>query len=353
MSIWSSFRGHAAQREMFARAVQRGRLAQSYLFVGPDGVGKQLFARLLAQSLLCQEQGDALEACGACTGCRPFLAGNHPDFLYVQKPEGKREIPIDLIAGSLERRGQEGLCHDLSLKPLAGSRKVAIINDADTMNDASANSFLKMLEEPPERAVLMLIASNLDAVMPTIRSRCQLFRFAALPQSDIEALLVDQGFVQSAAEARFAAELSEGSLTIARQVLRPELRDLRSTLYSSLAKPGFSGLSLAKTLQESLDAISADTAEMRVHALWLIRFAIDFYRAAMRTLTDSEESAAASIPEAKTWAKAAGGQSIELTGALVDRVIEAATHIDQNVPVALVLETLLDDLARMTRPVKV
>ena len=356
MSLWSTLRGHAEQREMFRRAVRRGRLSQSYLFVGPDGVGKQLFARRLAQCLLCREPGgDELEACGECSGCRPFLAGNHPDFLLVERVEGKRELSIDLIAGSKERRGQEGLCHDLSLRPLAGTRKVAIVNDADSMNDESANSFLKMLEEPPDRAMLMLIASNLDAVIPTIRSRCQLVRFAPLSRDDVEALLIEQGLAPSADEARIAAALCDGSLTIARQLLRPELRDLRSTLYSALAQTSFSGLSLAKSLLEVIDTISADTPEQRVHANWLIRFAVEFYRSALRFLAQGANSVrgdAGAIPQAHEWASALATRTepIELIGTLIDRSINATSHIEQNAPVALTLETLLDDLARMSRP---
>lgn len=356
MSIWSHFRGHDLQQEMFRRAIQRHRMAQSYLFVGPDGIGKQLFARKLAQCLLCRELGgDPLEACGECTGCRPFLAGNHPDFIYVARPDGKREILIDQIAGPKERRGQEGLCHDLSVRPLDGSRKVAIINDADTMTDDSANAFLKMLEEPPERAVLFLVASNLDAVMPTIRSRCQLVRFAPLPRIDVEALLLEQDLVPSAEEARFAGALCEGSLTIARQLLRPELRGLRSTLYSALAQSNFSGLALGKTMHDAIDAISADTPELRIHANWLIRFAVEFYRSALRTMTQSDNPAASdcgAIPEARAWASgfAKHGEPLELMGKLIERSVEATVHIEQNVPVPLSLETLFSDLSRMTRP---
>ncbi|MEI8018151.1 MAG: DNA polymerase III subunit delta' [Schlesneria sp.] len=233
MSIWTSLCGHAEQREMFRRTIRRHRLSQAYLFIGPEGIGKQQFARRLAQSLLCQNSGeDPLEACGDCSGCKPFLAGAHPDFLYVGCPEGKRELPIALLVGPEERRGQEGLCHDLSLAPLPGSRKVAIVDDADTMNDASANSFLKTLEEPPERAILLLIASNLDALLPTIRSRCQLVRFSALETSDIEKILLEQDLVQSDADAKFASALSEGSLSTAKQLLEPELRELRTLLYT-------------------------------------------------------------------------------------------------------------------------
>lgn len=350
MSIWSTLKGHDDQREMFRRAVQRKRLSQSYLFVGPDGIGKQLFARRLAQCLLCRAPGgDELEACGECSSCRPFLAGNHPDFLFVERAEGKRELQIEMIAGPKERRGQEGLCHDLSLRPLEGSRKIAIINDADTMNDESANAFLKTLEEPPERAVLILIGSNLDAVMPTIRSRCQLVRFAPLARADVEALLVEQELVSSEDDARFAGALCEGSLTTARQLLRPELRELRSSLYSSLARDSFSGLSLAKAMLEAIDAISADTPEQRVHANWLLRFTVEFYRAALHSYAQQSD---ATIAEAKTWLATLTkrGEPTELISELIDRTIDASSHIEQNVPVALALETLFSDLARMTRP---
>ena len=84
MSHWSSLRGHLEQREMFQRAISRGRLSQAYLFIGPDGIGKQQFAHRLAQYLLCHAStSDALEACHACAACRPFLAAAHPDFLWV------------------------------------------------------------------------------------------------------------------------------------------------------------------------------------------------------------------------------------------------------------------------------
>ena len=328
----------------------RGRLSQAYLFVGPDGIGKQQFARRLAQCLLCQSPGqDQIEACGACAGCRPFLASAHPDFLFVGLPEGKRELPIAAIAGSDERRGQEGLCHDLSIRPLAGSRKVALINDADTMTEPCANAFLKSLEEPPERAVLFLIASNLDAVLPTIRSRCQLVRFAPLSAADIAALLVEQDLVPSREEAHFAATLSAGSLTVAKQLLEPELRSLRSTLYLALSQPNFSGLSLSKILMEGIDKISSDTPAQRVNIHWLIRFAIEFYRAAVWRLSGG--GITATIPEANTFADriAPHPEAFEILGAIIDRTVSAASHLDQNISVALTLDALLDDVARLAR----
>ena len=352
MSIWNSLRGHSEQREMFRRAIQRRRLSQAYMFVGPDGIGKLQFAQRLAQSLLCQSNGgDQLDACGECAGCKPFLAGAHPDFLKVGCPEGKRELPVALLVGSEERRGQEGLCHDLSLAPLPGSRKVAIVDDADTMNEASANAFLKTLEEPPDRAILILIASNLDALLPTIRSRCQLVRFAPLSQNDIHALLLEQGLVQSEADAQFASAFCEGSLTIARQLVDTELRSLRSLLYTQLATPNFSGLGLAKQLLEGLTAISTETAEQRRNAQWLFRFTIEFFRESLWSLNDQATGSRTTIREIVPFISRVSQRSdcIELIGSLIDRTFEASIHLNQNVTVAMNVECLYDELSHRLR----
>lgn len=353
MSIWESLRGHAEQREMFRRTIQRQRLSQSYLFVGPEGIGKQQFARRLAQALLCQNRvEDPTEACGQCTGCRPFLAGSSPDFLYVGCPEGKREIPVALLVGSPERRGQEGLCHDLSLAPLPGSRKVAIVNDADAMNEEGANSFLKTLEEPPPRAVLILIASNLDAILPTIRSRCQLVRFSPLAKSDIDELLLSLGLAESTNDAQFASALCEGSLTVACQLLDLELRALRQLLYMQLSQTGFSGLGLSKQLVEGLAKISSETAEQRRNAQWLIRFTIEFFRAALWALSGRSADSPLSIAEAQAFANRieAFPNCLELLGTLIERSADGSRQIDQNVPVPLCLDALFDDLSRILRP---
>ncbi|MGE3316360.1 MAG: hypothetical protein AB7O26_14690, partial [Planctomycetaceae bacterium] len=152
--IWEKIRGHESLVEMFRRSAARGRLSHAYLFVGPAGVGKMLFAKTLAQCLFCERFDDSeLEACGECGPCRMMQAGTHPDFLTLGRPDSKNVIPIELIAGSRERRGQDGLCHDIALRPMAGMRRVAVIDDADYLNAESANAFLKTLEEPPPGSV--------------------------------------------------------------------------------------------------------------------------------------------------------------------------------------------------------
>ncbi|HEX3870318.1 MAG TPA: AAA family ATPase, partial [Pirellulales bacterium] len=142
--MWQGIEGHDAVVEQFRRAIARGRLASTYLFVGPAGIGKRTFALKLAQTLLCRaNSADDMSPCGRCEACVQVAAGTYPDVLTVGKPEDRNEIPIEAMVGRRERRMQEGLCHDLWQKPLPGSRRIAIIDDADALNEESANSLLK------------------------------------------------------------------------------------------------------------------------------------------------------------------------------------------------------------------
>jgi DNA polymerase-3 subunit delta' len=108
---WDRVLGHDVLVERFRHAIARGRLASTFLFVGPNGVGKRRFAHELTRSLLCQRREESvLEACGECEGCHLFAAGSHPDFVTVAKPEDRAEIPIDLLIGDREHRNRRGLC---------------------------------------------------------------------------------------------------------------------------------------------------------------------------------------------------------------------------------------------------
>ena len=118
--VWENILGHHQQREMIRRSLERNRLSHAYLLIGPEGIGKKKLARAVAMSLLCETVPDSkLDACGECRNCKRMKAGTHPDYYEVGRPEGKREIPIEVFAGSKEKRGREGLCFEMSLKPMA------------------------------------------------------------------------------------------------------------------------------------------------------------------------------------------------------------------------------------------
>lgn len=338
---------------MLRRSVQRGRLAHAYLFAGPAGVGKSRFARIFAQSLFCERCDDeALDACNECSSCRQMNAGTHPDFFHIGCPEGKNEIPVSAFCGAGDKRGKEGLIHDLSLRPMAGTRRIAVLDDANRMNVEGANAMLKTLEEPPPNSLLILVAENLDAVLPTIRSRCQLVRFAPLATADVADLLLQNEIAANADEAAAAAAMSDGSLQTAGQLLNPALRSLRDRLFSFLASGDLNPLEAAKTMSDGIEELGGDTAEQRRNAGWLIRFAQEFYRQTTLCLSGAAEISSAAGREVETYARqmsSRGAAGSEQVMALFDRCVLAENHVDWNVSPARTLESLFDDLARITR----
>jgi DNA polymerase III subunit delta' len=349
--IWESLTGHTAQIEMFRRAIQRGRTSHAYLLLGPEGIGKRLFAKTLAQCLFCERIPDEqLDACGECRACRQMLAGTHPDLLQVACPAGKRELPIELIAGPKENRGREGLCHDLALRPMSAERRIAIIDHADRMNEESANALLKTLEEPPEGSILLLLSPGLDPLLPTIRSRCHPVHFASLTVDQIADLLVKLDWETDPGKAHAVAVLSDGSLETARQLLDPGLRELRDTLNSCLAQSPFNSLHTTDEVLRVLDEIGSDTAAQRQNATWLLRFAVEFFRGALRCFANPESDANdPHVVEFSLQLDSSTPETGDLLARLMDRCVDAEQHLEQMMPVPLCLDGLFDDLGRLLR----
>ena len=122
------------------------------------------------------------------------------------------------------------LCDQFALKPARGMRKVAILDDADDLNEEASNAFLKTLEEPPPGAVLILIGTSAELQLETIVSRCQVVRFDPLPEPEIAALLLEQGVARDAADAARLAALGEGSVSRAVGLADAELERFRRLL---------------------------------------------------------------------------------------------------------------------------
>jgi len=343
--IWDKLLGQAEAIETLRRSAAAGRMAHALLFVGPAGVGKRTAAQLLGTSLLCQRVPEnELDACGECASCRMMQAGTHPDFLAVGCPEGKSELPIELLVGSRENRGNEGLCHDLSLRPMVGRRRVAVIDDADRMSNESSNALLKTLEEPPSYAVIVLIAADASKILPTIRSRCQTVRFRPLDCADVARLIKDLDWCEDPQEAQDAAQLSQGSLSAAQQLLNPQLRALRNTLLTAFGQPAFQSFTTSQAVLAALDAMGGDSQQQRTNAQVVVRFVIDFFRTTLREWC--------SLPSEATDAMSRrllpnDGEAPETIGAAIDRCVLAEEQLAGNVAIPLCLEALFSDLATL------
>ncbi len=350
---WNTLLGHANQIAQLRSSSAGNRLAHAYAFVGPSGIGKKRFALELAECLLCEKHSDAeLDSCGQCSNCQQIAASTHPDLLSVGLLEGKRELVIKQFIGEKESRGKEGLCHDVSLKPMEGRRRVAIIDDAETLNEESANAMLKTLEEPPPNSVLILIASSADLLLPTIRSRCQIVAFQPLSVADVRQLLLREGVTEDEREATQAALLCGGSLDAARQLLDPQLRALRDELYNFLAANPFRSAQAAARMIECLEPAGTEKSSQREYAGWIIRFCVEFFRQVLLALARGSASGTGQIPQVVRFTEQCGVPTVEAIDRVVDlveRCLAAEIHIDSNAPLPLCLEALFDDLGRGIR----
>ena len=208
--------GHSGPIATIRRILGSGRVAHAYLFSGPEGIGKKMVATAFIEALFC---GKA-EGCGECISCRKIFSGNHPD-IHTLEPDGQF-IKVDQV---------RGLQKDLSYRPYEALRKACIIDGADRFNLSSGNSLLKTLEEPPGNALIILLATNIDAVLPTIRSRCQQLSFSGVPAEEIAGFLENNGV--DADIARVAASLAEGSIARALSLCNEEIMTERSEVITT------------------------------------------------------------------------------------------------------------------------
>jgi DNA polymerase III subunit delta' len=205
--------GHARPLGLLSRSIARGSLPPSLLFTGPEGVGKRLVARAVAQALNCVspiaspgdqawDRAPALpyDACGACPACRRIARGTHPDVVLVE-PGDNGGIKIEPIREVIAAAGY---------RPFEGRRRVVVIDEADRMNADAQDALLKSLEEPPASSAFVLVSSRVETLLATVRSRCSRLRFGRLDAEDVARLLVERHeFEESGAHA--AAAVADGS----------------------------------------------------------------------------------------------------------------------------------------------
>ncbi len=227
--------GHAAARALLARERQRGCRASAYLFAGPQGVGKRRVAEWFLQSLACT--GAEPRPCGTCAACTAWAQANYRDFHVLSRMEAvnlseaealdegkvRHEISIESV-GWLQRTLTVCAEHD------AGH--LVIIDEAEYLNRHSANALLKTLEEPPERPAIIMVTDSLQAMLPTIRSRCRTVRFGRLTVEETAQVLAAPGVRPSAADLL----LAEGRPGRLRALLAGDDADQRAGARSALLR---------------------------------------------------------------------------------------------------------------------
>ncbi len=277
-AILTTLKAQDAARRTLERAIDHGKVHHAYLFVGPDGVGKELAAFGLAQALVCETRGAGPTgggpACGTCSACARTVPRDedrrpvHPDVvviergLYAPQSIGRRtpetqDISIDQIRTLVLSRA--------AYAPHEGRAKVFIIRRAEELSISAANALLKTLEEPGAKTHFVLLTSQPDALLPTILSRTLRVRFAPLPE-DVVAALLEGGGVATA-RAGEIARLSGGSVAAGQHLADPDASEARETFVTraiqAIAAPSLEPLlALADDAKKEKDALRERVAAL-------------------------------------------------------------------------------------------
>ena len=226
--------GNEQLKNDLTAARAKGRLSHFYLISGPKGSGKHTLADLLAAAMLCREEN---APCGTCKNCRKVLSHTHPDDITIDDPEHKT-IPVKLIR---EARA------DIFVRPNEAEKKVYRFPRGQDLNIEGQNALLKVLEEPPEYGVFLLLTDNPEKLLPTVRSRCVELKLRALPETVLKtalgkefpdaeeseldaAVLRSGGYLGQAKEILSGGGLSEQTLRFARCYASRNVLELLQTL---------------------------------------------------------------------------------------------------------------------------
>ncbi|MCS3858124.1 ATP-binding protein [Salinibacter ruber] len=373
---WSSVLDQERVVQTLRRALTQERVAHAYLLHGPDGVGKRAVAYEMARALQCPEQAD--EACDACPTCRKTRRMVHPD-VHVNLPHpwsqekdrdeedmGKRirrlgENPyaaIDYVrrpslADPSETSNQQvyyridqvrqDIIQPMSLARGEGAYKVNVLIDAEKMREEAANTFLKLLEEPPPQTVFLLTTNRPEQLLPTILSRCQQLRFDPLLPETIEQALVDRENM-APDEASMLSRMADGSYSRALELAENDALMTSRELVLDYFRAAYT------QKVESLDScIQELKSQGRERVKSVLRLMLRWMRDLLLYRTMGEEAPLVNVDQKEAVARFCNNlPDADLEG-MVTLVEEAMELAERNVRVALVLTALAQGLARAMR----
>lgn len=260
--------GHEGPSERFQTAQRSGRLHHGWIFQGPSGIGKSIFARRVAGLML---GAASMESDATDNTMQLIQSGGHPDLKWIERGVNEKgKLRQDITVDQIRELNQF-----FHLRPALAGWRVGIVDSLDEMNVSGMNALLKTLEEPPNNALLILISHSTQAILPTIRSRCQVLPFYALDEADTKTVLstkgadVDLAYDLAPGRPGYGIALSQTAGAKAVQTARALLRNVRkpsggvvsAALTSTLVDDG-SLNAFADTLMHWVAAKADDETEL-------------------------------------------------------------------------------------------
>jgi DNA polymerase-3 subunit delta' len=265
--------GNERVKKLLRAMLEARRIPGAMLFTGEEGVGKKLFALEIAKALNCRTPNGA-EGCGSCPSCKRISKFNYPQssdsddwkgIIWTDHPDVGMVIAPKRVLLVEQMRAIE---REANFRPYEGRARVFLIDDADKLNDASANALLKVLEEPPHTSHIVLLTARPAMLLATVRSRCQMLRFSPLAASEIETHLLENK-IAGATEARTRARVARGSLGRAVDQDFQEFTSQRAAMLKVLEAlaAGDEGIQLLQSSEDLNAAPVKDEFETRLDIL--------------------------------------------------------------------------------------
>ncbi|MBM4086827.1 MAG: DNA polymerase III subunit delta' [Planctomycetes bacterium] len=349
---FKAVRGQDHVARIFQTVIGKGRLAHAYIFLGPQGIGKRLFAKELAKALVCsrarraggpqqamlgapkaEDASPPADACDECRTCKMVEANNHPDVSLVAR-EAKREkfVKIDRI-----RELQDAI----SLKPVEGGYKVFVVDEAERMNEEAANCFLKTLEEPPPRSLLILLATTLESLPATIISRCQVVRFLPLSAA-LVAELLQQRLNVPPDQAQCLATLGGGSLGVALRLAEEEAYARRNALLDRIARLQLEdNFEMAAELTPPKPKSDEGQEAARARLKQDLSFLLLYYRDVLMRKMGADSVFLFNRDKADALAAHADRLSGQRIHDILDAILTTGEYVDMNASISLALENMV------------
>lgn len=265
--MWENIIGQSQVINTLKSIAKSNKLAHSYIFFGPEGTGKDAVAIEFAKMVNCNNLSDDYNPCGKCRSCRSISTLTSSEFKFItalptsEKDDDKSDSPVDFLS----KEDYEIYLSELSLKSadpyykisvpkanfiridsirqikkevyltgFGGKKKIFLISNCDAMSPVSANSFLKILEDPPGNSLMILTTSRLNALLPTIIGRCQKIKFSYLSVDDLKLYLSTRNPELSSKETELYSRLCEGSITKLRKIIDSDYMQIRDLMIEIL-----------------------------------------------------------------------------------------------------------------------
>lgn len=323
MSGFRDIVGQEQIKEHLQNALAGGKVSHAYILNGEKSSGKEFIARIFAAALQCEKGGN--DPCGECRSCKQALSDNQPDIIRVTH-EKPGTISVDDIRLQLN--------NDVVIKPYSSRRKVYIVNEAEKMTPQAQNALLKTLEEPPEYAVILLLTTNVNALLPTILSRCIVLNMKPVADAAVKRYLMEELQIPDY-KAEVCVAFARGNIGKAKSLaVSEEFENVKSEVLSVLKYIH------DMELQEIVAAIKRIT-EYKLEVNDYLDMMAIWYRDVLLFKATKDANSLIFKEEIQTIRKVAGRCSYEGIENVIEALEKAKTRLNANVNFDLVMELLL------------